>query len=158
MARVSLDTKIAPHGLRLLGVALLAAALLTGCGLLSGNSSGSYEYSGSWRGTVTDDAGGTGAFIVTLSQANLALTGTWHVVMGGDPARASGGNWAGQVFIGQDKDLLEANLAPAVAGQCAYRLTLSRNNDALTGDYTATGAAASCDNMTRGSISLSKQQ
>lgn len=144
--------------LRLVCALLLASSLLAGCGLGSRGSSTGYQYTGSWRGSVTDDAGGSGSFMVTLSQADLALAGTWHVVMGSDPARQAGGTWAGQVFVGQEKDLLEVTLSPSLAGQCSYRMTLSRTNDSLTGEYAATSALTGCTNLTRGTLQMTKQQ
>lgn len=136
---------------------MLVVALLSGCGLGSGGTQGSFDYSGSWRGSVTDEANGAGTFIVTISQTNLTLAGTWHVVMSADAARQAGGTWAGQVFVGEQRDLLEASLTPALAGECSYKLTLARSNESLTGDYSASGSVEVCNNLTRGTLSLSKQ-
>lgn len=138
-------------------LAVALVGLLSGCGLGQGQQTG-FDYAGSWRGTLTDEVNGSGSVQATLQQAGHALTGTWHAVMGGDAARQDGGTWAGEVFIGQDRDLLEVTLSPAVGGECSYRVTLARTNEALTGEYAATGASPTCTNLQRGTLQLSKQQ
>lgn len=139
-------------------VTLLGLLLLAGCGFGSPNEPGTFDYSGTWGGTLSDDANGAGTMLVTLQQSGHALAGTWHAVVAGDPARQDGGSWSGELFVGQERDLLEANLSPAVAGQCSYRLTLTRTNEGMSGDYAAVGAAPVCAQLTRGSVQLSKQQ
>ena len=143
-------------------LALLAAAtLLAGCGLGglgAPGTPGTFAYAGDWRGTVSDEVNGAGTLLVTLQQADHALTGTWHAVMGADAARALGGTWAGQVFVGQDSDLLNGTLTPAVAGQCSYTLTLARANEQLSGTYVPVGTAPDCAHLVRGTVQLSKQQ
>ncbi|MFA5551898.1 MAG: hypothetical protein WDA03_09800 [Trueperaceae bacterium] len=142
---------------RLLLVLLAAATLLAGCGLVGGDTPGTFDYSGDWRGTLNDEANGAGTLLVTLQQSGHALSGTWHAVMGADATRALGGSWTGQVFVGQDSDLLNGTLAPAVAGQCSYTLTLARANEQLSGTYVPVGAATDCTHLTRGSVQLSIQ-
>ena len=150
-------TKRLPLALSVLAATVL---LLTGCGFFGkgGADQGAFGYSGNWRGTVADEDNGAGTLLVTLQQDGHALAGTWHVVMGGNPARQDGGSWAGQLFVGKDGDLLTATLSPAVAGECSYTLTLSRTNEAMSGTYVPAGAAQACAQLVRGSVQLSKQQ
>ena len=120
-----------------LAVVLIALLLLTACGFGSSDGPGTFDYSGTWGGALTDESNGAGTLLVTLHQAGHALSGTWHAVMAGDPARQDGGGWSGELFVGQERDLLEATLSPAVAGQCSYRVTLTRTNEGMSGGYAA---------------------
>ena len=61
---------------RLLSVAVAGLLLLTSCGLGKKQQVGNFDYSGTWRGTVTDEANGAGSLLVTLQQAEYALAGT----------------------------------------------------------------------------------
>lgn len=155
-------TPHAPRRRRASTLPVLAAAVLVlaGCNVLGGGgaSQGAFDYSGTWRGSVVDEANGTGTLLVTLQQSTYTLAGTWHVVMGGDAARQDGGSWTGQLFVGQDGDLLTATLSPAVAGECSYTLTLSRTNEAMSGTYVPGGAALTCAQLVRGTVQLGKQQ
>lgn len=141
---------------------ILAATVLSlaGCNFLGGGApaAGAFDYGGSWRGNVTDEVNGAGTMFVTLQQNAYTLAGTWHVVMGADAARQDGGNWSGQLFVGQESDLLTASLSPAVAGKCTYTLTLARSNETVSGTYVAAGAAQVCAQLVRGSVQLAKQQ
>lgn len=146
------------HAARLLSLAAAGLLLLTSCGLGKKQQVGNFDYSGTWRGTVTDEANGTGSLLVTLQQAEYALTGTWLTVMGSDATRQEGGVWAGQVFVGKESDLLDVTLSPAATGGCAYRLTLARSQESITGSYETSGAQTACGNLTRGTVSIAKQK
>lgn len=141
----------------LLSVTAGALLLLTSCGLGQKPKVGAFDYTGTWRGTVSDDANGAGTALVTLQQDEYALAGTWHTVMGGDAARQDGGAWTGQLFVGKDGDLLDVVLSPAVAGECSYKLTLSRTQESVSGSYEPAGATTTCANLTRGTLQLAKQ-
>lgn len=141
----------------LLGVTAGALLLLTSCGLGQKPKVGAFDYTGTWRGTVSDEANGAGTALVTLQQNEYVLTGTWHTVMGGDAARQDGGAWTGQLFVGKEGDLLDVTLSPAVAGECSYKVTLSRTEESVSGSYEPTGAAVTCANLTRGTLQLAKQ-
>lgn len=143
---------------RLLSVAVAGLLLLTSCGLGKKQQVGNFDYSGTWRGTVTDEANGAGSLLVTLQQAEYALAGTWLAVVGGDAARQEGGTWTGQLFVGKESDLLDVTLTPAVAGGCSYRLTLARSQESMSGSYEPVGASPACGNLTRGTVSLTKQK
>jgi len=137
---------------------LALTLLLASCGVLGGQGKSSgMDYTGTWRGTVTDEANGAGTFVATLEQTELSLAGTWHSVIGADAGRQDGGQWSGEVFVGKSADLLEVTLTPAVTGACSYRLTLSRELEILKGDYASTTDPATCSNLTRGTLQLSKQ-
>ncbi len=139
--------------------ALLAVLLLlTSCGLGKKSPTGSFDYTGTWRGSLTDDTSGAGTFLTTLQQVDFAVTGTWHSVMGSDAARQNGGALSGQLFVGKDSDLLEVTLSPAVAGQCSYRLTLSRAQETITGSYAPVGTVTECGDLTRGTVQVGKQK
>lgn len=135
---------------------LLAAFLLASCNFLGSSKSKEYDYSGTWRGTVNDATNGPGTFSATLDQTSFALSGTWHSVMADDAGRQNGGAWSGQVYTGDSGDLLEVTLASAASGQCSYKLTLSRQQDAISGEYAPTGSATTCVNLDRGTIQLSR--
>ena len=141
---------------RMSATVLLAAFLLSSCNFLGGSKSKAYDYSGTWRGSVNDATNGAGTFAATLDQAGYALSGTWHSVMADDVARQNGGAWTGQVYTGDSGDLLEVTLASAASGQCSYKLTLSRQQDAISGEYAPTGSATTCVNLDRGTIQLSR--
>lgn len=139
--------------------ALLAVLLLlTSCGLGKRSPTGSFDYTGTWRGSLNDETSGAGAFMTTLQQVDFVVTGTWHSVMGSDAARQDGGALSGQLFVGKDSDLLEVTLSPAVAGQCSYKLTLSRAQETISGSYVPVGSTAECGDLTRGTVQVSKQQ
>ncbi len=137
---------------------LTLTLLLAACGALGGHSkSPSMDYTGTWRGTLTDEANGAGTFVATLGQTELSLAGTWHSVIAADAGRQDGGQWSGEVFVGKSADVLEVTLTPAVAGACSYLLTLSREQESMKGNYVATTDPATCQNLTRGTLQLSKQ-
>lgn len=140
----------------LAGTALLL--LLASCGAGKKSETGTFDYGGTWRGSVTDEANGAGTFLATLQQNEFSLTGTWHSVLSADPARQNGGTWAGQLFVGKDSDVLDVTLTPAVAGECSYKLTLSRNQDTLGGSYEPTSSSTGCATLTRGTLQVSKQR
>lgn len=139
-------------------VVLAALMVLTGCGLGKKPQAGTFDYSGTWRGSVNDETNGTGTFQATLQQAEFTLSGTWHTVLASDPARQDGGAFGGQLFVGKESDLLEVTLSPAVQGACAYKVTLSRAQDTMSGSYEPTGAGAACTNLTRGTLQVTKQK
>lgn len=145
---------------RLSGAAalLVVSLLLTSCGLGKGSPTGSFDYAGTWRGSLTDETSGAGTFLATLQQAGFDITGTWHTVMGSDAARQDGGALSGQVFVGEEGDLLNVTLSPAVAGRCSYNLTLSRTQETISGSYVPVGTATECGDLTRGTVQVSKQQ
>lgn len=132
------------------------ALLLAACNLVTAPEAKGYDYAGTWRGSVTDGANGSGSIVATLDQSGYALTGTWHVVMADDAARQAGGAWTGQVYTGEDGDLLRVTLASAATGQCSYQLTLSREQDAIRGDYAPTGGASGCRELTQGTVQLNR--
>lgn len=139
--------------------ALLAVLLLlTSCGLGKKSTAGSFDYTGTWRGSLTDETSGAGTFMTTLQQVDFAVTGTWHSVMGSDATRQDGGALSGQLFVGKDSDLLEVTLSPAVAGRCSYKLTLSRTQETISGSYVPVGTGAECGDLTRGTVQVGKQQ
>ncbi len=144
---------------RVLLVATLTAValLLNSCGLGGRGGVDEARYSGTWKGTVMDEAHGAGTFVATLEQQDLSIVGTWHSVMGGDSNRQNGGSWTGNVFVGASSDLVEVTLSPAVASDCSYRLTLSREQQAMRGNYAAVADPAACSNLTRGTLQLEKQ-
>lgn len=150
------------HSWRSLSVPVRLAAvlgltlLLSACSMGDQRSSG-FAYTGSWRGSLTDEVNGAGSFRATFQQQGQSVGGTWLVVMGNDPARQAGGSLSGEVFVGADRDLLEMTLTPAVAGECAYRLTLQRRDDSLTGEYAPTSSDMTCRELGRGTLQLSKQ-
>lgn len=135
---------------------LLASLLLASCNLLGSSEPKGFDYSGTWRGSVNDTTNGAGTFAATLDQSGSALSGTWHSVMADDASRQNGGTWSGQVYTGESGDLLEATLTSAATGQCSYKLTLSRNQGAISGEYAPTGSATACSNLDRGTIQLSR--
>lgn len=138
------------------GTALLVA-LLVGCGFGGGEQAGTFDYSGSWRGTANDEVNGSGVVQTTLEQRGHAVAGTWHAVMGGDAARQDGGSWEGQLFFGDDRDILDVTLRSTVPGGCTYTLRLSRTQESLSGDYAPSGDGAGCAALVRGTIQLTKQ-
>ncbi len=114
-------------------------------------------YAGNWRGALTDEVNGAGSFRVTFEQDSRSVSGTWLAVMGDDPARQVGGSLSGDVFEGEDRDIVEVTLTPAVAGECSYRLQLQRRDQSLTGDYAPATADMTCLELQRGTLQLSKQ-
>lgn len=130
--------------LRLALFALLAATVLTACGTSGGSVS--YNYGGSWAGTIQDSVAGTGSVTMSMTQSGTDLAGTWQAVFA---AGTNGGTAVGVVNGSQ----VVLELYPSDVSACPYNVVATRNGDTLSGNY----SAFNCTATVTGTLSVTKQ-
>jgi hypothetical protein len=125
---------------------IVAAGLLTGCG--SGDSTtgpSAFDWTGTWRGSVTDETAGTGNLTMTLAQTDDRVSGTARIGV------------LGLVIEGPvDGTVTDRGIQATAESPAPFRCTLSfqgtRSGDTVAGSY----ASAACLLPVSGSFSMSK--
>ncbi len=132
---------------------LLSSLTLVACSAPSKVQPREFEYTGTWKGTLVDAVHGDGTITTTIDQDEFNISGTWYSTFGEDGALQNGGTLAGQIFVGQDTDLVDALLKPQVSSLCTYKMTLTRTDDRLNGTYDS----ASGPDCHAGTVRMTKQ-
>lgn len=120
------------------------AAVLAACGTGT-EGTASYNYSGTWTGTMQDSVAGPGTATVTMTQSGSDLAGTWQAVF----AQGTNGGSAVGVVNGNE---VAMELYPSQATACPYNVVATRSGDTLSGNY----AAFNCTESVTGTLTISK--
>lgn len=130
--------------IRLTFLVIALSTLLAACGS-SGGGSASFDYSGTWTGTIQDSVAGQGNVTLTMTQNGDDLAGTWESTF----AEGTNGGSAVGVVNGNEVVL---ELHPSQATACPYNVVATRSGDTLSGNYSAFNCTA---NVT-GTLTISK--
>lgn len=142
------------RSLRLAVLALLSISLsLVACSKQSKLEPRELAYTGTWKGTLVDKGHGGGIITATLEQDKFSVSGTWYSVFADDPALQNGGTLTGEIYLGEDTDVVNAVLKPQVSNLCTYKMTLTRTDDRLEGTYEPTSG----ENCHAGTVRMTKQ-
>jgi len=126
-------------------VALALLSLLAACGNTGGGVA-SFNYSGTWVGTIVDSVGGPGTIVTTMSQSGSDIVGTWQATF------ASGNNGGILAGLIRTNDVL-VELYPSNPALCPYAAVAQRSGSTLSGTY----AAFNCTEVVTGTLSITKQ-
>lgn len=138
---------VARAQVRRVGVATRTALLLvvlvlalSGCNRIFGT-----PLAGTWSGTYTSLAGGSGILLLQLEVSGDAVSGTWESSFPG--AVVSG------AVMGTAGEMVALQLVPTAVPECPYNALAEKSRDRLTGTYQSACAPL----VTGGTFELRKQ-
>jgi hypothetical protein len=116
------------------------------------------DLTGTWTGTVQDNRAGRGMLLLSLSQVNTQLTGSWQQTFP-DAQHNTGGTLSGTAstrISGDPRDVLITMIwSPTQAGACTFTVTATLDNNDLD-HFTGTYAPADCLQPTSGSLDVTR--
>lgn len=126
------------------GSIVLALALL-GCG-------GDEEptLTGTWTGTIQDSIAGTGAILLTISQRDAQLSGTWQFTFA-DPTNNNGGTLSGT----GGNPAIALVLSTSQPQSCSFTVAANRDEDNEE-HFTGTYATFNCARTQSGSLDVTR--
>jgi hypothetical protein len=125
-------------------VGIVLSMSLVACGGTGG--SGSFNYSGSWAGSIQDSIAGTGSVTASMTQSGSNLVGTWAATF------VDGNNGGSLVGIINSNSVV-IELHPSNPSLCPYNVVANRSGSTLSGNY----AAFDCTVTVTGTLNIQKQ-
>ena len=134
-----------------------AVALIVGL-LSCGGGDEHNDLTGTWTGTILDSRASRGTLVLSLSQVNTQLTGTWQQTFP-NAQNNTGGTLTGTAssrLTGDPRDLFITMLwSPAQAGACTFTVEATLDNNDLD-HFTGTYAPMDCLQPTSGSFDVTR--
>lgn len=129
----------------LVGISLLLTGLAA-CS--SGGGSASFNYSGSWAGSIQDSVAGTGSVTASMTQSGTDFVGTWAADFAGTQYD-NGGSLYGII----NNESVVIDLQPSNSMACPFDVVANRSGSTLSGNY----SAYNCSVTVTGTLSITKQ-
>jgi hypothetical protein len=127
-------------------VGIVLSISLAACGGTGGL--GSFNYSGSWAGSMQDSIAGAGTVSASMTQSGSGFVGTWAANFAGTDFD-NGGSLQGVV----NDNSVVIDLQPSNPSACPFNVVANRSGSTLSGNY----AAYNCTVTVTGTLNIQKQ-
>jgi len=136
-------TRWRPYGM---AIVLALVLVMLGC---SGDDD--FILTGTWTGTMEDNVAGVGAVLLTLSQTDAQVRGTWQSTFA-DPTHNNGGTVSGTV----SDPSITLVLSTTQPGACSFTVAAHRDDDEEN-RFTGTYAALDCPRTQNGRLDVTRR-
>lgn len=103
---------------------------------------------GTWTGTIQNSVAGTGTLLLSISQSNIQLSGTWQTTYP-DPNNNNGGTLSGTV----DEPAIALVLTTTKSRACSFTVAANLEDDH---HFTGTYASFNCATTEAGTLDVTR--